>query len=111
LIPPSMGFILIGFLTETSVSALFIAGIIPGIFLTLLFIVQIYAQCIINPLLGPPGDSYSWKARILSLKGCLGACWYFFSSSIIGLYMGIFYSLGRRSYRAFGAFCSGRRQT
>lgn len=41
LIPPSLLFILYGVLTEQSVGALFIAGIIPGIVLTLTYIVGI----------------------------------------------------------------------
>ena len=41
LIPPSLGFILYAILTEQSIGKLFIAGILPGILLTLLFIIII----------------------------------------------------------------------
>ncbi|HSW57850.1 MAG TPA: TRAP transporter large permease subunit, partial [Dehalococcoidales bacterium] len=45
LIPPSAPFILYGFLTGTSISKLFIAGIIPGIVLSTLFILVILFMC------------------------------------------------------------------
>ena len=49
LIPPSTAFVVFGFITQTSIAALFIAGILPGIILTLAFMVQIAIQCKINP--------------------------------------------------------------
>ena len=42
LIPPSIGFILYGILTETSIGKLFKAGIIPGILEAIFYIVTIY---------------------------------------------------------------------
>jgi len=41
LIPPSVGFILYAILTEQSIGKLFIAGILPGLLLTALFILLI----------------------------------------------------------------------
>src|SRR4030067_380683 len=42
LIPPSAAFVLYGIITEQSIGKLFIAGILPGILLTLLFWIVIY---------------------------------------------------------------------
>ena len=42
LIPPSMGFVLIGILTELSIGKLFIAGIIPGILEAVFYVVTIF---------------------------------------------------------------------
>lgn len=69
LIPPSMGFIMYGILTENSVGALFMAGVIPGVLLTLLFIVVVLIWTTIDPKAGPPGPKISIKDKIISLKG------------------------------------------
>lgn len=72
LIPPSAGFIFYGVLTDTSVGRLFLAGIIPGLISTALYCIYCWLSCKINPSLGPIGQSYSWKERIVSLKGTWG---------------------------------------
>jgi len=54
LIPPSTGFVIYAILTEESIGRLFLAGILPGLLLTALFMVAIYIQCRIKPELGPP---------------------------------------------------------
>jgi tripartite ATP-independent transporter DctM subunit len=72
LIPPSTAFVVFGFITQTSIAALFIAGIIPGIILTVMFMVQIAIQCKINPSLSSTQPKASWKTRLSSLKGIIG---------------------------------------
>jgi C4-dicarboxylate transporter, DctM subunit len=72
LIPPSTAFIVYGFVTQISVGALFIAGIVPGILLTILFIVQIYFQCRMNPKLATRAPAASWKERLVATKGIWG---------------------------------------
>lgn len=89
LIPPSMGFIVYGFLTQVSVGRLFIAGIIPGIILTLLFMLTVYVICRVNPNIGPAGPSVSWKARFASLTGVIDML-ILFLVVIGGLFAGIF---------------------
>ncbi len=49
LIPPSVNLLIYGSLTNTSIGQLFIAGIVPGILLTLLFMAVIAAMNINNP--------------------------------------------------------------
>ena len=44
LIPPSIGFIIYGILTENSIGQLFMAGIIPGILLTTLYVLTIFIR-------------------------------------------------------------------
>ncbi len=46
LIPPSIAMVIYGYVTETSVGKLFIAGVIPGIFfaVTLMFVTYVYAR-------------------------------------------------------------------
>lgn len=53
LIPPSLSFLIFGALTETSIGRLFIAGIIPGLMVALMFMGYILACCLRNPSLYP----------------------------------------------------------
>ncbi len=72
LIPPSTAFVVFGFITQTSIAALFIAGILPGIVLTLMFMIQIALQCRINPNLSSVQPKATWTERLKSLKGIIG---------------------------------------
>lgn len=49
LIPPSINMIIYGFLTDTSVPKLFVAGIVPGILLAVLYSLTILAACLAKP--------------------------------------------------------------
>lgn len=72
LIPPSMGFIVYGLITDTSVGKLFMAGIIPGVLEALFYIATIYILCKINPLMGPAVPRANWRSRIISVKDISG---------------------------------------
>jgi len=89
MIPPSGSFVIYGFLTETSIGALFIAGILPGLLITLMFCVQMYIQCRLNPSLGPIGPRVGWAARLKSLNG-LWAVVLVFIVVMGGIYAGVF---------------------
>lgn len=89
LIPPSMGFIIYAFLTEQSVGKLFIAGILPGINLAILFMLTVYVICRLNPSLGPAGPKASWKERIASLSGSIDM-FFLFVLVMGGIFAGIF---------------------
>ncbi|MFH1032131.1 MAG: TRAP transporter large permease [Chloroflexota bacterium] len=102
LIPPSGPMILYGVMTETSIGKLFIAGIIPGILLSLLFIVQIIIQAKLNPTLAPPGPKATWNERISSLKGVV-AILVLFLFVIGGIYLGVFTPTEAGAIGAFGA--------
>lgn len=71
MIPPSINLIVYGFLTETSIPKLFLAGLVPGLLLALLFMVVTAIVCGIKPALGGPGAKVSWSRRISSLKDLL----------------------------------------
>jgi tripartite ATP-independent transporter DctM subunit len=70
LIPPSLGFVVYGMLTEQSIGKLLVSGIMPGIVLSLAFIVVIVVKVKLDPTLAPvtPGH-VSWKERIRALGG------------------------------------------
>jgi C4-dicarboxylate transporter DctM subunit len=71
IIPPSVTLIILGILTEQSIGQLFIAGIIPGLIIALLFIGVIYGWARINPAVAPKSDRFPWKARVRSLPEVL----------------------------------------
>jgi len=103
LIPPSVAFIVYGVLTESSVGQLFLGGIFPGLLLASLYLVLIYVMCVRNPALGPAGESSSWKAKLGSLKGVIGAL-ILFLIVIGGLSAGVFSANEVGAIGAIGAF-------
>ena len=78
LIPPSLSFAFYGILTDTSIAALFIAGIIPGIITIIIFSSIVLLKCILNPKLGPVGPRFTWKDKMVSLKGIIPVATIFF---------------------------------
>ena len=70
LIPPSLGFVVYGMLTEQSIGKLLVSGILPGIVLSLAFIAVIVVKVKINPNLAPatPGR-VTWKEKFRALGG------------------------------------------
>jgi C4-dicarboxylate transporter, DctM subunit len=68
LIPPSGLMIYYGILTSTSIGDLFIAGLIPGLIISIFYVLTIYGICKINPRLGPQGPSSSFKEKITGFR-------------------------------------------
>ena len=64
LIPPSINLIVYGFLTETSVPRLFLAGLVPGLLLALIFMLAVAVICILYPRLGGPQRHFAWGTRL-----------------------------------------------
>ncbi len=103
LIPPSIGFIIYGILTEESIGKLFMAGILPGILLAFLFVTAIYLQCLLNPNMGPKAEPTTWKVKFKSLYGT----WPMLSLFVLvmgGIYFGIFTPTEAAGIGAFGSF-------
>jgi tripartite ATP-independent transporter DctM subunit len=69
LIPPSINLIIYGWLTQTSVPQLYLAGFVPGIALGLIFMVTILICCLIRPQWRGRAIETSWNERIASLGG------------------------------------------
>ncbi|MFP4088152.1 MAG: TRAP transporter large permease [Desulfobacteraceae bacterium] len=89
LIPPSVVFIVYGILTEQSIGKLFAAGILPGILLTILFLLVIHLRVWKNPSLAPPGPRTTWLQRIRSFSG-VAETLLIFALVMGGLFFGIF---------------------
>ncbi len=71
LIPPSITFIVYAVLVEESIGQLYIAAIVPGILMTLSFMVVIYIAAIRNPASAPRAGSTTWQEKFSSLKSLL----------------------------------------
>lgn len=69
LIPPSINLIIYGWLTQTSVPQLYLAGFVPGIVLGLIFMATILVCCLIRPQWRGRAIETSWNQRIASLGG------------------------------------------
>jgi tripartite ATP-independent transporter DctM subunit len=89
LIPPSVVFIIYGIATEQSIGKLFVAGIIPGILLSTMFICTIYIWAKLYPNAAPKGPKVSLKEKIFSLRGVLETL-VLFIIVMGGLFIGLF---------------------
>ena len=69
LIPPSIMLIVYGVLAQQSISRLFIAGVLPGIMIILIFMSYISLRSILNPSLAPKEKKrYSFYEKIVAGK-------------------------------------------
>jgi C4-dicarboxylate transporter, DctM subunit len=67
LIPPSIILIIYGVTVEESISKLFVAGIIPGIFLALLFMMYVVMWSLFNKKLMPKTiENFSFRQKIIN---------------------------------------------
>lgn len=103
LLPPSMAFIMYGMLTETSVAALFMAGIVPGILVLIGYIIAINITVRFKPHLCPKGESFSWKVRFKSLWG-IAPIVVLFLLVLGSIYAGIATPTEAGAIGTFGAF-------
>jgi C4-dicarboxylate transporter DctM subunit len=67
LIPPSIPMIVYGALTDTSIPQLYLAGILPGAVLTVLFMLTVIIACLVRPRWGGHRVETGWSARWRSL--------------------------------------------
>ena len=106
LIPPSTIFIVYGILTEGSIGKLFIAGVLPGILLSLFFAATVVILCQRNPAIGPPGVPTSWKEKLRALTGIIETI-ILFLLTIGGLFLGWFSPTQAGAIGAAGALLIG----
>ncbi len=89
LIPPSTVMVVYALLTEQSIGRLLLAGFLPGILLTALFIATIAFLCGVRPNLGPPGPALPLAERMRALWGA-GPFLLVVIATIGGIYAGVF---------------------
>lgn len=89
LIPPSTVLVIYGILTEQSIGKLFLAGVLPGLLLTALFIATVVIVCAVRPDFGPPGPRAPMRERWAAL-GRASAFLVVLVATIGGMYAGVF---------------------
>jgi tripartite ATP-independent transporter DctM subunit len=89
LIPPSIGLVIYGILTETSIGELLIAGILPGILYAMVFAIAIPIFCFLKPSYAPRISDVdtSWKARKRALRD-MWAVAFLFGFVLGSIYLG-----------------------
>jgi len=106
LIPPSVPLVFYGILTQQSIGKLFVAGIVPGLFIAGVWIFQVYLQCRFNPRLGPPGPAFSLKDKTRSLVYVWPVLVLFFIV-LGGMYKGVFTPVEAGGFGSAGALLIG----
>jgi len=106
LIPPSTVLIVYGILTEESIGKLFVAGILPGILLSLFFVLTVFFICLRNPALGPPGAPTRWREKLKATTGIFETI-ILFLLAIGGLFLGWFSPTQAGAIGAIGALLIG----
>ena len=104
LIPPSAGFVIYAILTEESIGRLFMAGVLPGIMLSSLFILAIWIKVIINPDLAPTSAT---KLPFLQRLGSLRQASWIIGIIVVtigGIYGGVFDAVEAAAMGAFLSF-------
>jgi tripartite ATP-independent transporter DctM subunit len=103
LIPPSSIMVIYGLMTETSIGALFAAGVVPGLIAMAFYLLAARWTVARDPLAGPPGDRFTWMQRIKALRA-VGSVLFLFVLVMGGLYSGFFTATEAAGIGAFGGF-------
>jgi C4-dicarboxylate transporter, DctM subunit len=67
LIPPSINLIIYGLLTDTSVPRLYLAGFLPGVVLTVLFMGMVLTACLVRRSWAGREEPVDWGERVRAL--------------------------------------------
>lgn len=106
LMPPSIGFIVYGILTEQPVGTLFVAGIFPAIVLSMLYMLVIYIVSLVKPEIAPKGPKTTLMEKLKALR-FTGPFILLFLIIFGGIYFGIFTPTEAGAMGAFGALVLG----
>lgn len=87
LIPPSTIFIVYGILTEQSIGSLFAAGFLPGIVLTVFFVLTVFAVCYLSKDPVPSGQKHPLTEKLKALWR-IADIFLLFALSIGGMFLG-----------------------
>jgi tripartite ATP-independent transporter DctM subunit len=104
--PPSVLMVIYGLLTETSIGELFLAGILPGILLVVIYMITVSIVTNIWPHMGPRGEKTSIREKIYAFKD-VGGTLLLFLLVIGGIYTGLFSPEEAAGIGAAGALLIG----
>jgi len=107
MIPPSLGFIVYGILTEQSIGKLFMAGMVPGILELLLFMLAVVILVKVKPALAPMSEfAVTWQQKFSSLFDVWPVL-VIFLLIIGGIYLGVFSPVEAGGIGAAGSIILG----
>lgn len=89
MIPPSVIFVLYGVMTETDITQLFAAGVVPGLMAVMFYFIVVQVIGRLRPNAMPRGPLHSWNERLQSLRS-LWAVMLLFMFVLGGMYLGWF---------------------
>jgi tripartite ATP-independent transporter DctM subunit len=87
--PPSAGLVIYGLLTEQAIGRLFLAGVVPGLILTVLFLITIQIVTWRRKDAGPAGPRTNMAERLRTLRQSITILMVIFVT-IGGMYAGLF---------------------
>jgi len=103
LIPPSTGFMLYAINAGIGVGPMFIAGILPGVILTICYAATVIIICVRDPAAGPKGERYPMREKLRALLGVLPVL-VLFILVLGGILLGWCSATEGGAVGAFGAF-------
>jgi C4-dicarboxylate transporter DctM subunit len=106
LIPPSLIFVIYAVIAQQSVPRLFAAGLVPGLVLTVLYIIVAAVLVLAFPSWAPHGEHETWTQRLRNVA----SMWEFvllFGVSVGGIYAGLFSPTEAAAIGAFMAMIIG----
>jgi tripartite ATP-independent transporter DctM subunit len=106
MIPPSVIFVLYGIMTETDITQLFFAGVVPGVIAMLFYSSVIVFLGWWRPATMPRGPLHGWRERFAALKN-LWATLMLFLVVLGGMYVGVFTATEAAGVGAVGALAIG----
>jgi tripartite ATP-independent transporter DctM subunit len=74
MIPPSVVLIVYGLTAGVSIGDLFLAAVVPGVILGLIYIVYVVTRCVLDPSLAPPAPPEELAIPRGRSSGCSRAC-------------------------------------
>jgi tripartite ATP-independent transporter DctM subunit len=106
MIPPSIIFVIYGIMTEQSIGKLLLAGILPGLVETLLFILAVALVTAFRPALAAAGPAASWRERLAAVRDVWEVL-VLFLIVIGGIYVGLATPAESAAFGAVGALVFG----
>ncbi|MFK8034061.1 MAG: TRAP transporter large permease [Hyphomicrobiales bacterium] len=102
MIPPSVPLVIYGIIAEQDIGLLFIAGILPGLLLIMLFMLSVAITVRRNPSYAPEAEPLSEARQREAVRGTLPVL-FLFLLVLGGIYGGVFTATEASGIGAFGA--------